>query len=185
MLRDRIAKSAPWLALVILLLSGPVMADSLDIEVSRGAIIYNVDSTDARLLIGFTLPEALDSAEIKFAELRVPIISLIPDSTALTVYCRPLLIPWEPDDIAWGDLGDFPDTAVVAGKGTHFGTARIGSQAAFFDITRIVGKWLGGSLANRGLVLYANPLLQSRFSHQRHGDGPYAIVHVEFERPAN
>jgi hypothetical protein len=171
------------LALVFLLSSGPVLADSLDIEVSRGAIIYSADSSDARLLIGITLPEVLDSAEIKFAELRVPIISVIPDSTALTVYCRPLLIPWEPGDIAWGDLGDFPDTVVVARKGTHFGTALIGPQTAFFDITRIVRKWQAGGLANRGLVIYANPHLQSRFSHQRQGDEPYAVVHFEYESP--
>jgi hypothetical protein len=185
MLKHICRRYAPWLALTLLLSAGLAMADTLDVAVARVAIVYNADSSDARLLLQIALPEALDSATIRFAELRVPITSVIPDSSALTIYCRPLLIGREPGNIVWGDLGDSPDTSVVSRKGTHFGTAVIGPQTAYFDITRILTRWREGRMADRGLLLYANPRQLARFTCGRHGDEPFATVHIDYEQSAN
>jgi len=174
---------APWLAVVFLLTTGCVAADSLDVAVSRGAVVYNGDSTDVRLLMEIALPTALDSVEIRFAELRVAVASVIPDSSVLTMYCRPLLIPWDPYTIGWADLGDFPDTAVVSRRGTHFGTAAIGPQSAYFDITRILKNWRGGGVVNYGLLLYANPRQLPRFTYQRQGEESFGTVHVKYGQP--
>ncbi len=181
----RCTKIAFWGTFILLLSAGSVMADSLEVAVNQGAIVYSGDSSDVRLVMEIALPQALDSTQIRFAELQVPITSIIPDSTALTLYCRPLLASWEPNTIDWEDLGDFPDTSVVSFKGTHFGTAQSGSQTAYFDITRLIKRWQGNTMTNNGLVLYANPRQQSRFTCPRQGNEPYATVRIIYEPPVN
>jgi len=169
------------MASMLLLLGGFAWAESLEVEVNRGALISNADSSDLRLLMLFALPQELNSAKIYFAELRVPITSVIPDSSALTIYCRPLLMSWVPDDVRWDDIDDRPSPSVVSRRGTHFGTSRIGPQTASFDITPIFRKWKDGTLANNGLIVYANPGMLSRFDWHGERNTPFAGVHVEYQ----
>jgi len=182
MFTNTIKQSVTLLAALILIIpSGAALADSLDVEVTQGAFIYDADSSDARLVLEFAMPAALDSARIHFAELRVPITSVIPDSSILTVFCRPVLVAWDPENVTWEIFGDFPDSSVVTHKGAHFGTAKEGPLNAYFDISRIVQKWQDGSLVRYGLMFYVDPHGRARFAFQRQNDAPFAVVHIDYE----
>lgn len=183
-MRTNILKQSVTISAVfsLLLMVASAMADSLDVEVSQGAFVYNADSSDARLLIEFALPEVLQGAQIQFAELRVPIISIIPDTSILTLYCRPLLLSWNEGDVVWEDIGDSPDTLVVSRRGAHYGTSELGSQTAYFNITSVVKKWLNSTMDNNGLILYANPRGRARFACQRQENEPFAAARLRYEQ---
>jgi hypothetical protein len=142
------------IALAALMLSVVAHADSLVVDITAGAVLINADNGNARSLLRFDLPSELNSAEIVFAELTLPVESIIPDSSALAIYCHPLLVDWNADEVAWADLGDSLTAEFISEEGTLFATASEGNQTAYFDITGIVRLWQGGSLANNGLVLF-------------------------------
>jgi hypothetical protein len=141
-------------ALATLMLSVLAHADSLVVDITAGAILSNPDSDNSRALLRFDLPQGLDSAEIVFAELTLPVESIIPDSSALAIYCHPLLVDWNADEVTWADLGESLTAEVISEEGTLFATASEGNQTAYFDITGIVRLWQEGSLVNSGLALF-------------------------------
>ena len=146
-----------WLALIavaamMLLLPAVTMADSVFVEFSTDTFLINPDSNNVRSLVRFDLPAELDSTDIVFAELTLPINCDIPDSSAFALFCNPLNIAWNVDDITWHTLGDTL-TDLIIGDGTLFVTSSQGDQTAYFDITAIVRLWAEGSLINNGLIL--------------------------------
>lgn len=166
--------------ILVLSLYSLVWADSLMVDIDRGAVIVNDDRTDARLLMGFDLPEELTQAEIIFAELKFPIVSVIRDSSALGVNCYPLLISWDPDDINWADLGDTLDTDVIGEVGTEFAVAEEGSHESYFDITDIVRSWLDGTVVNNGLIFFCDSDRIPRFRYNRNRGEPFAQVRIVY-----
>ena len=166
------------LGLVVLLSAQVTLADTLTVNIADGAYLQN--SGQNRLLLGFDLPDELSGTEITFAELLVPLTAFIPDSSALAVECRPLLISWIPAEVAWDDLGDFLTSDVMAEQGTQFATATEGAQEAYFDITDIVRSWQDTSVVNNGLILFYQTDNLPYFSCSRDEGAPFGTVRFDF-----
>lgn len=154
------------------------LADSLTVDIATGAYLFNADTSDVRALMQFDLPSELDSAEIVFAELTVPIGCVIPDSSAMALYCQPLLIGWNPIDVAWENLGDSLTDAVI-GEGTLFATSYEGWQTAYFDVTGILRSWQDRTIANNGMLFYYdNSMLPYlTFDYERRLFGQVKIIY--------
>lgn len=156
--------------------TGIVYADSLTVDITTGALVMNDSRTDARVLLWFDLPSEISDTEPVFAELLIPLTSVIPDSTALAVYCHPLMIPWNPETISWEDLGDSLTSEVISDEGTLYATSEEGIQGAYFDITSIVKDWVDGRMQNNGLLLFCDAERLSRFQFGGIGNPPLAQV---------
>jgi len=168
-------------SVVAIFLMNIARADSLIVNINSGAIVTDGERSDARLLINISLPDELLNGDLIFAELRIPVIAVIPDSSVLIVHCNPLMITWNPDDIAWEDFGDSLTNDVVGEDGTIYAASDAGEQAAYFDITEIVRAWTGGGLSNNGLILYSDPVSLPRFAVNREDGAPLARVAFTFE----
>ena len=154
--------------------TGTVFADSLAVDITIGALVLNDSRTDARVLLSFDLPSELSGAELVFAELLIPLTSMIPDSTALAIYCHPLQITWSENDVTWEDLGDSLTSDVISEDGTLYATSEEGSQGAYFDITGVVRAWMDGEMQNNGLLLFCDAERLPRFLFNRVEDLPLA-----------
>jgi hypothetical protein len=155
--------------------------DSVDVDITTGAYILNGDSTEARVLLRFDLPQQLSNAELYFAEIYIPITSYIPDSSALRVMCLPLSVSWNPNNVSWNDLGDSLDNSVVADEGTHYATVEEGNRNAYFDITPIVAAWKAERIGNYGLVLFCSSDEMPYFRYSREQNSPFAKVKIYFD----
>ena len=167
------------LGLLVLLLVPQAQADTLSVAINNGAYIQNADSSQSRLLLNFDVPTALQGAEITFAELLVPLTASIPDSSVLAVECHPLLVSWNPEEIAWETLGDTLSSEAIA-EGTQYATSTEGEHQAYFDITGIVKSWQDSSLANNGLILYYDPATLPYFTYKRGESAPFATVRFDY-----
>lgn len=171
---------AVFTAILVLAISSLVWADSLTVDIDRGAVVVNDDRTDARLLMGIDLPEELTGAEIIFAEFIFSLVSEIPDSSALAVNCYPLLISWDPRDIVWADLGDTLGADIIGEIGTEFAVAEEGIHESYFDITDMVRSWLDGTVANNGLIFFCDSDRIPRFRYNRSRGEPFARVRIVY-----
>lgn len=169
---------APFVVCLLLHFPSLSLADSLVVEINSGAYIVNPDTTNARLLLRFDLPQELLNTELIFAELLVPITSVIPDSSALRVFCHPLLVSWNPDDIVWDDLGDSLRSEITSEDGTHYATSDEGNQEGYFDITDMVRAWHEGRIDNNGLILFYNAGDPPYFRFTFDPDSPLAGVKI-------
>jgi len=129
-------------------------ADSLVVYINSAAITANDDLTGMRLIMQFDLPEELTDKELIFAEMTIPIISQITDSSALELFCNPLLIGLELNEVEFEDVDDSSLVDIASQGGTVFATPAVGNQTAYFDITNIVRAWADSSLADNGLIFY-------------------------------
>jgi|WetSurMetagenome_2_1015567.scaffolds.fasta_scaffold17151_1 hypothetical protein len=154
-------------------------ADSLTVEVNNGAYLLNADSSQGRILLKFNLPSELSGAEIAFAELLVPLIAFIPDSSMLAVGCSPLLIAWN-DEVTWADLGDTFSAEDVSDNSHRFSTSSEGDQEAYFNITDFVRGWQDSSLANNGFILYYDATTLPYFTYKRGESAPFATVRFDY-----
>jgi len=168
-----------FLGLMALLLVPQAQADTLSVAINSGAWIQNPDSTQGRLLLSFDIPTVLQDDEITFAELLVPLTASIPDSSVLAVECHPLLISWNPEEVAWDDLGDSLSSEAMA-EGTQYATSTEGEHQAYFDITGIVKSWQDSSLANNGLILYYDSATLPYFTYKRGESAPFATVRFDY-----
>jgi hypothetical protein len=182
MLKHTIKYIGPVLlmGLVALLSASLAQADSLTVAVNDGAYLLNADSSRGWVLLKLNIPGELTGAEIIFAELRVPLTASIPDSSALAVECRSLLISWDPAEVTWNDLGDSPSGEIIAEHEAQFSTASEGEQEAYFDITEMAKAWQDSSLANNGILLYCNPIQQPYFAYSKSEGAPFAIIKFEY-----
>ena len=165
-------------AVFVLSLSSLAQADSLLVDITRGALVVNNDGTDARLLLKFDLPQELTGMEVVFAELSFPLISVIPDSSALAVNCFPLLVSWDPGNVTWADLGDMPGAEVIGDKGTVYAVSEEGASESYFDVTETVRSWLDETIANNGLLFFSDPDRLPRFQYSRSEGSPFAQVKI-------
>ena len=152
--------------------TGSVFADSLTVDITTGALVINDSRTDARVLLSFDLPSELSGTELVFAELLIPLTSMIPDSTALAIYCHPLQIAWSEDEVTWEDLGDSLTSEVISEDGTLYATSEEGDQGAYFDLTSVVRTWMDGEMQNNGLLLFCDAERLPRFQFNRGRDLP-------------
>ena len=157
-----------FFAVMVVAFSDLALADSLEVNIQSGAYLIGDSLNASRLLLKFDLPEELTGAQIIFAELRLPVTSVIPDSSALAVYCNPLLISWDPNEVVWGDLGELPDTEIISNNGTLYATSDIGEQEAYFDITPMTWGWQEDNTTNKGLVFFtlADELPYFQYAHE-------------------
>jgi hypothetical protein len=131
-------------------------ADSVDVEITFGVFIQNPSGDNGILLLQFDLPSNLADTQIVFSELTFSITPEIPDSTALIIACRPLLNPWNPDEIEWRDLGKIPDSSVMLLEEASFITGTMESQPAYFDVTGFTKAWINGTIVNNGLAFFCD-----------------------------
>lgn len=162
--------------LLILSISGIAVADSLTVDITRGAIVVNDDRTDARLLVSYDLPQELADAEVILAEILFSFVAEIPDSSALTINCYPLLIAWDPGNIEWEVLGDTLGADVIGKNGTIYAIAGEGSHESYFDITETTKSWLDGTIVNNGLLFFCDSDRIPRFRYNRNHREPFAQV---------
>ncbi len=155
--------------------------DSVDIDITTGAYLLNDDSTDARVLLRFNLPEQLSNADLFFAELFIPLTSYVPDSSALRVLMHPLVISWD-ENTSWEDVGDSLGREVISDEGTHYATSAEGNQDAYFDITHIVTAWKEERISNNGLILFCSSDEVPYFRYSRNQNSPYATVRIYFDQ---
>ncbi len=183
MFSKNITRSLISLIVVVLWLPSFALGsiDSVDIDITTGAYLLNDDSTDARVLLRFNLPEQLSNADLFFAEFYIPLSSHIPDSSALRVLCLPLAISWNPNNILWDDLGDSLGSNVIPDEGTHYATTDEGNQDAYFDITHIVRAWKEETMTNNGLILFCSSDELPYFRYSRNRDSPFARVRIYFD----
>lgn len=160
--------------------TGVVFADSLTVDITTGALVLNDSRTDARVLLSFDLPLELSGAELVFAELLIPLTSVIPDSTALAIYCHPLRIAWSEDEITWEDLGDSLTAEIISEDGTLYATSEEGNQGAYFDITSVVRAWMDGEMQNNGLLLFCDAERLPRFQFNGGEDLPLAQMRFTY-----
>ena len=158
--------------------TGSAYADSLAVDINTGVFVLSPDSVQGRLHLQFGLPQELSGATVVFAELRVPVVSVIPDSSALMLQCNPLAISWNPDEVTWDNLGDSLTPEIISEDGTVFATSATGEQEAYFDITNIVRGWQDSSLANNGMLLYCEGGSQPSFQLPQGGNE--ALARVKF-----
>ncbi len=166
--------------LLILSLSNMSLADSLTVDITRGAIVVNNDRTDARLLVSIDLPQELANAEVILAEILFSFVAEIPDSSALTVNCYPLLIAWDPGNIEWEDLGDTLGADVIGENGTIYAISGEGSHESYFDITEMTKAWLDGTIVNNGLIFFCDLDRLPRFRYHRNHREPFAQVRFTY-----
>jgi hypothetical protein len=174
----RFLTSVAVVGICMMITASTSFADSLAVSIDIGALTINEDQTDARLLLSIDIPEELTNAELTFAELVIPLRGVIPDSTVLTVYCHPLMVPWNAETVTWEDLGDSLTPEVISEDGTHYATVDQDEQDAYFDITSMVGSWIGGTAENYGLLLFCDTERLPRFVFSRRDDR--ALGRVEF-----
>lgn len=183
MFSKNIIRSLISLIVVVLWLPSCALGsiDSVDINITTGAYLLNDDSTDARVLLRFKLPEQLSNADLFFAEFYIPLSGYIPDSSALRVLCLPLAVSWNPNNISWDDLGHSLGSKVIAGAGTHYATTNEGNQDAYFDITHIVRAWKEKTIANNGLILFCSADELPYFKYSCNRDSPFARARIYFD----
>ncbi len=170
------------LGLVLLLSAQVTLADTLTVNITESAYLLNDDAAQGRLMLKFDLPDELSGTEITFAELLVPLTAFIPDSSALAVESRPLLISWIPAEVTWDDLWDSLTSDVMAEQGTQFATATAGAQEAYFDITDIVRSWQDTSVVNNGLILFCQTDNLPYFSCSRDEGALFGTVRFDLAR---
>jgi hypothetical protein len=182
MFREKINKYALSLILVVFMTvsAGQLFAESLSVDINTGAYLLDSNSGRARLLLRFDLPPGLADARLVFAELSLPLTASIPDSSALTVYCHPLAMSWNPDEISWEDLGDSLGSDVMSENETMFATNVDGEQRGYFDITDIVKSWQDTTLANNGLVLFYEPFSVPYFTYSNGLGSTIATVRFDY-----
>jgi len=167
------------LSLLVFICIPQAKADSLRVEINNGAYLLNADSSKGRLLLKFNLPSELSGAEIAFAELLVPLIAFIPDSSMLAVECHPLLTSWN-EEVMWDDLGDTLSPDDVSDNGHRFSTSSEGNQEAYFNITDFIRDWQDSTLVNNGLILYYDPATLPYFTYKRGESAPFATVRFDY-----
>ena len=168
-------------ALVCLFSINAAQAETMNIEVSTGAVISSPGDLEARVLLKFDVPQDLSGQEIIFAELHIQATCSIPDSSSLMIDCAPLLSAWNIENANWDNFGGDLSNGIISENSTYSGVSNAGLQSVNLDITDFMRAWQDSSLANYGLIIYPEPEQESSFSYSQNEGQPFATIRIEFE----
>jgi hypothetical protein len=145
------------LAIVSILLAGKALALQVVLPASISAIIANPENpSETRVLVKYSVPEFLGTAEIYYAQLACK-VDAVPTSAGglLDVEATPVTCDWDAAIVSWSAPwrtagGD----ADVNRRGSF--VVRAGRQPIRIDVTDLVKQWASGERRNQGVMLRAS-----------------------------
>jgi len=142
-------------ASVMIMASLGLCLDSLIVNITEAGLMINPEnSSDVRAVIGFDLPNSLDSTcYVMVAELRIAATVARQIDYPLSLRINPITTGWSSGNVGWTNPwsnagGDFNDSL------TAFGHIRqSGDSDTRIDVTRLIQIYKNGRIPNYGLLI--------------------------------
>jgi len=142
-------------ASVLIMASSGLCLDSLVVNITEAGLMINPEnSSDVRAVIGFDLPNTLDSTcYVMVAELRLAPTVAQQIDYPLSLRVNPVTTDWSPENVGWTSPwtnpgGDTDDSLNAFG---HIRQSR--DSDTRIDVTRLIQIYKNGRIPNQGLLI--------------------------------